>query len=401
MSINNIQIQDENGNIYYPKTNANIVVFDDDTTVKEKTDLLNNNKIDKIIGNAGQVLAIERDGSSRLKTSYILQKAKIVDSEVELEKEKLIEVDFADVFKNWYRFSHDNTVNQPANSVETQNWNYDAANNRVVCTVNSVTHIGFVSKEKYDNYIHEVTLSSTDADDDAIGVIIAFATDEDGIEHTLSVVRRRDGMPYLFVQYDYMKSTSWRVSYKDRLSNDDINGEAANSGPTAWNKAPNGTRLKIERNGDVINIYSSPFNSSTIDASSLITIDLSSDSRLSIFRGACSYGYSCQSQNASTFSNIKFVGGYEDTIFDISNNVVYSKINNVWIKDNSKNIIEEIGIGRFAFNENTGKLFYINGINDILSLSNPSTSRERTEEYIKTSEVNTYIESYLKEKKLI
>lgn len=401
MSINKMQIQDEHGNIYHPETNASIVKYDDGTNVKAKTDALENSKIDKIVGNAGQLLTIERDGSSRIKTNYILQKAKIVNSAEELEKEKLIEVDFADVFNNWYRFSHDSTTNQPANSSETQSWRYDADNNRVICTVNSVTHIGFVSKEKYDNYVHEVTLSSTDGDDDAIGVIIAFATDENGIEHTLSVIRRRDGKPYLFVQYDYMKSTSWRIAYKSRLENDDIDGEPANSSTTGWNRIPNGNRIKVERNGDIIKVYSSPFNSSIIDESSLMTIDLSSDSRLSIFRGACAYGYSCQSQNSSTFSNIKFIGGYDDTIFDVKNNVVYTKVNNTWVKDASKNIIEEIGIGRFVFNENTGKLFYINGPDDVILLSGTNSTKARSEEYIRASEINTYIDSYLKDKNLI
>lgn len=401
MSINKMQIQDEHGNTYHPETSASIVMYDDGTDVKTKTDSLDNSKIDKIVGNAGQLLTIERDGSSRIKTNYILQKAKIVDSAEELEKEKLIEVDFAEVFNNWYRFSHNNTTNQPANEAETQNWNYDASTNRVICTVNSATHIGFVSKEKYDNYIHEVTLSSTDTDDDAICVVIAFAIDENGIEHTLSVCRRRDSFPYFFIQYDYAKSTSWRIAFKNRLNNDDINGETANTAPTRWNNVPNGTRVKIERNGDIIKVYASAFNATTIDESSLMTIDLSSDPRLSIFRGACAYGYSCWSQNASTFSDIKFVGGYDDTIFDIQNNVVYSKVNNVWVKDASKNIIEEIGIGRFVFNENTGKLFYINGPDDVILLSETNSTKARSEEYIRASEINTYIDSYLKDKNLI
>ena len=48
-----------------------------------------------------------------------------------------------------------------------------------------------------EDYNHEVILRSTQTDDDAIGIVIAFTTDENGREHHLTVyVRKNVGNHY-------------------------------------------------------------------------------------------------------------------------------------------------------------------------------------------------------------
>ena len=40
MSINKIEIQDDNGNVYYPKTSIDSVIYSDNTSIEEKIRIL-------------------------------------------------------------------------------------------------------------------------------------------------------------------------------------------------------------------------------------------------------------------------------------------------------------------------------------------------------------------------
>lgn len=306
-------------------------------------------------GNKGQIYYINKDSSNEVLPSYLLYKANAVNTKSELDAQKEKEISFADVFNNWKRFSHSGDT-QPANPAEMQNWNYNSSSDSVICTVNSVSYIGFISNDKYSKYTHDVTVKSTDGDDDRIGVVIAFATDEAGKEHTISALRQTENQPYWFLVYDYMQPTTEIIGRVDIVAGDEKKG---------WSQFPNGCKIRIERDGDIINAYTSVLNSTTIDASTKLTLNLSSNEKYSIFRGACSYGYACQSQNSSTFCDIKFTGGLDNCIYDVANNQVW-KYDNGWSLDSSKNIIDDIGIGRFILNENTGKLFFINSPEQII-----------------------------------
>ncbi len=323
------------------------------------------------IGNKGQIYYVTKNSSNDLKPAYVLYKANIIGNAEDLKTQQEKEISFADVFNNWQRFSH-NGINQPANSAEMQNWRYDSSVDNVICTVNSSSYIGFVSTDKYDKYIHEVTLKSTDVDDDVIGIVIAFAVDETGRQHTLSVVRNRCSNPTWYMVYDYLLPTSWIIDSKPIVDGDDIDyrvaGTTTNTKATAWSKVSNGTRIKIERNGDIVKATASPYNSTTYAASSAITIDLSSDERLKIFRGACSYGYSCYSQDKSTFSDIKFSGGLDGYIYDLTSMKVW-KYDNGWKVDSTKNVLDDIEVGRFIYNDSTKKLFYAESETNIICLN--------------------------------
>lgn len=329
---------------------------------------IKNKPEDNKVGNKGQIYYIDKDATNEIIPSYILYKANIVNTQNELDSEKEKEINFADVFNNWQRFSH-NGANQPANSSEMQNWKYNSSNDTVVCAVNSTTYIGFVSTDKYDKYVHEVTMSSTDGDNDMIGVIVAFATDSNGKQHTISAIRCASSESHIAVNgtayrwalvYDYCQPTAKLLSTYN-LNETDTSG---------WGSRGS-VRVKILRNGSIITAYTSSFGDTTILNNSKLQIDLNSDPVLSIFKSACSYGYSCLSQNSSTFSDIKFAGGLDNYIYDVINNQVW-KYDNGWVLDTSKNIIDDIGVGRFVLNENTGKLFFINSSHQIILCNRPS-----------------------------
>jgi hypothetical protein len=344
----------------------------------------------KPIGNDGQVYYINGNISSDIKPSYILYKANIIETDQELQDAKFTLIDPSSIYNTWYRFSHDKTENQPAIATETTGWSYDSINKKIVCQTNSHSYIGFISPEKYDSYNLEVTLASSADDNDAVGVVIAFTKDSLGREYTLSVVRIRGFESHVLlgnvasqygIVYNYGRSDQKLIS-SFVMSTDSVGD---------WSQIPKGVRLNIVREGYKITTYTSQMNSTTIDPDSKIELDLDSNELLTKFKVPCEYGYSCLSQMYSTFSDITF---NKDTkyIYDSRVNQTWiGKVAGTWNLDPTRKASIEIGIGKFVFNETTKKLFYINDVDDIISFSS---------EYIKKSEINSYIDARLAAKGL-
>lgn len=317
-----------------------------------------NNLPNKPSGKDGQIYYIGEDNES-IVPEFSLITGRFVETDKELADAKSKPIDFSDIFNNWKRFSHDKTTNQPANPTEMNAWKYNSSLNRVECTVNSSTHIGFISPDSYDRYTHTVTLKSTNNDDDAIGVIIAYTVDESGIEHTLTAVRSRSSKPTWFIIYDYAKSTSKIIDKVNiNVTGDDVDGSTNNVPETAWSLVPNGTVIRIIRTGDVIEAYTSPYNTAELDNESKFTINLNDDELLHKFKGPKPYGYSCYSQLNSTFENISFSGDTGSAIYDLKRNQVWTYSGTSWSLDNSRSLYKDIGTGKLIYNPETSKLFF-------------------------------------------
>lgn len=220
----------------------------------------------------------------------------------------LVDGSFFDIeLSEWTtRFSHLDNL-QPAFSSEYQVWSYDDSQNIVNCNSETISFVGIISNFITHAYSHEVTLKSSDYDDGIIGVILAYSVDTSNIEHTLSAIRTptsNNGIPQWCVVYDYKKSTQQVIS-TGIISN--VNDK--------WVNFPIGTTVKIERNDDVIILLTTPFNSTYIDYTSKITVDLTSNSVLSQFRTAKQIGYCAFSQKAN-FSNIKILSGNYNLILE-------------------------------------------------------------------------------------
>lgn len=316
------------------------------------------------VGQEGQAYFL--NNSNNVRPGYILYEGMFVENSTELADAISKTISFADVFNNWKRFSHNATDwNQPANAEEMNSWRYNETLDTVECTINSTTHIGFVSNEKYDQYVHEVYVGSEggETDNDMIGVIAAFATDSQGKEHTITAVRCAsleshlavDGTAYQWaLVYDYMLPTAQLIATKSIIG-DTTDGNWQTLSPT---------KILVERLGNIINVYTAPLGQSYADESSVLTVDLGSDEKYKIFRGATSYGYSCLSQPNSTFRYIKFTGGLDNAIYDLSRNEVWSYQNKQWSKDDSRSLKNDIGLGKLLYNPDTKKLFFARTEND-------------------------------------
>ena len=200
----------------------------------------------------------------------------------------------------WTRFSHAPTVEtQPASVAESNAWRYDGTRDLVECVVDTQSYTGFISPFKYSQYTHDVTVSSNAIQGGAMALVLAFAVDKSGREHTLSAIRAAGAVnesKTWSIVYNYQRSDQWVV----------YDGTASAPNPNNWNNFPAGCRILAVRDGDVITAKCSQFNSIPIDNSTILSVKLTSDPRLAVFLGSANIGYASHAQQVSLFKNIRF-----------------------------------------------------------------------------------------------
>lgn len=210
---------------------------------------------------------------------------------------------FQQVFNSWYRISHGGSNRYPFTPEETLTWAYDEATASIRNTTNSATFIGMVSLNTVGDYDFEVGLSSTNGDDDSVGIILAFYKDPiTSKEYTLSLIRSLGETNTLDsdVQYRYNFGQSDGYSLRNAGSRKQI----------GWNVAGE-TIVRATRVGNLIHCTVREF-SKLNPAQPIVdeyTINLDSDPRLAVFLGESRYGYCAQSQQDSTWRSIRWPEG--------------------------------------------------------------------------------------------
>ena len=222
------------------------------------------------------------------------------------------------VFNDWYRFSHGGgspnarptNASQPANSNELNAWNYTEATEAINCTVNSTSYIGFVTPPdgKATQYDLRVSFTSVGADNDVVSIVIAFATDANGREHTISLVRSGN------TQYPsaYLYAIVYNFAMTDEYTIFDGNS-LISTAHGSWNNQF--VRNRITRIGDQFTVRTSqaiPPGSHTgtdsdLDSTTTYTFNLASHSFGSLFsvaNGGARWGFSCMSQQDSSWVNV-------------------------------------------------------------------------------------------------
>lgn len=304
------------------------------------------------------------DTSGEVTPDPLVKVEKIVGTDDELAAAKgTAGSTFETVFNNWGRFSHDGVDDNvdpvpPSNVPLSDLFVYDAATDTITQNTNTAPAVGFVSNEVYDTYTHKAQVSSTDPDDDSIGLVIAFATlDNDVDERTLSVilVMSKDNVagnaPTFQVVYNYRQDTEV-VLYE--------NNAWITSDPGGWNNAGIGAPIEVIRDGDSVTVKAGQFGTSVIDEASAITFNLFDRPETADFRGPQRYGYITWSQADSTFGTRSFSGAL-DVIYDMSVDppVVWTFVNGAWGIDNTLDFYDELGYGRIVFNRTTRKTFFV------------------------------------------
>lgn len=239
-------------------------------------------------------------------------------------------VDLKEVFNSWMRVSIGNTnATLRESSLYSTNvvpseknaFTYDESTNRIGNPTNSSSVVGFVSPDKFDTFILDVTMkSSSNWQCDPVGIMVAAGYDPDGTFHTLHAIRSYWGPGKLPEQIplwaqgpfclilDYMtvgQKLIKRVNGGLRYASGEVATDASpnmtwvgDPGTMAhFEDLPNGVRVRLDRNGDYITLDTSQYNEKNFVAGARIAVDLRDHPELARFRKPCSYGFCSISQD--------------------------------------------------------------------------------------------------------
>lgn len=221
--------------------------------------------------------------------------------------------------------SHETCINSAWFSALS--WSLLPSPQRLRHATNSGNFNGFISGVKLDKFHHEAVLTSENADDDEIALILAMVHDANGDIHTLSVARSNGG---------YVSTNmNWYFRYRKNNENvltfagpavDIIHVNKSDPGKDGWRGKA--TRVIAVRQGDVITAHASLWggvaDALPVEAGSEIVLNLNEHPELAIFKGKQYYGYGIQSQLGSEFRDIRFKALEEvEFIYDLVTDAVY------------------------------------------------------------------------------
>lgn len=311
-------------------------------------------------------------GASGWTMSQLLARLAVVNTQAELDAQQTIVESFGSVFNTWRRISHADGSSFPANSSELDSWSYDADTDRISCTVNSSTLVGFISPQAYGDFTFETRVLSASGDDDSVGVCFGFV-EADGQEHTLTAIRttggvqghpNHSGTPHtakLFdVYYDIftpgkidLGSTNGGLKWGDGVV-DDARVPAGDLGAGGWAAHPTGCKIKVERVGDVITLSTTDLGGETYVPSATVVVDLTTHPALEPFRGRIRVGYVAYSQPSSSWVSL-IRPGERSAIVDARNMDTLEWTGTQWTPGN---YVDHVHAGRFYYNRDTGKTYY-------------------------------------------
>lgn len=237
-----------------------------------------------------------------------------------------------DIFNSWARTDGSAYYADKASATgQALDWQLLTSPDRVLMPTNTAGGNAFISPEQLDNFTFEATLQSSSTDDDRIGLIVAFNR-EGGVNQELIIARTQAGTPpYKGWGAHYVENGSlygWIIKDID-IDGTNKNGDYPGDG-RGWDNRY--SRVKIERNGDIIKCWCSNWNSTTIREDSLFTIDLNSDARLAKFKGPQSYGYYTHSQANSTYLDIVIRGAVDlSSVYNVTTGVLTEYNGTQWV----------------------------------------------------------------------
>jgi hypothetical protein len=269
-----------------------------------------------------------------------------------------------EIFNTWDRF--DSGIVFPNGDGATgsaRRWEFLRNPDRVVQPSNSSTPTGFMSTELFDTYVFESILTSSDNDNDMIGLIICANVDN-GLKW-LSACRSGGGVNGGRSDMNIPSGWNWGVVTYGQEFIDGYTPKGLLIGSNgSWSNRK--TKVKVIRNKNSFELYCTDWFTGTTAPpylpESKITIDLTSNSLLNTtFNKPCKYGYLSYSQPDTTFLSTSFSGGLNtNTIYDAEENSVYdfSISTNTWIKSQDT-IQDRIGYIKRVTNPETNKSFIV------------------------------------------
>lgn len=380
----------------YPMANTAQVVAGNSTTYLSPAAMLGalwQRLADRVMANAseGDIGFVNGDGSTGGMdyARLVSRELGIATNAAELAALKNTTEDFGRVFRNWRRISLLDTLVTPAVPDELDAWKFDEPKNAIICQVNSKSLVGFVSPGSYLDYTFEVNVTSSDADDDLIGILLATYVDG-GKTHTLTALRSCGGdgsglkgseagnrprsLWYVVKDFGtsearYIYEGNGGLKWPDTGTVDDSRhptedvGSMANKGWGAWLK---GVKIRAVRHDSTITVQTTDFDGDAYVAGSLVTIDLTAHDDLAGFLGKCPIGYVAFSQDKATWKTLTRPDASRP-IYDITTGQVITYDGNTW------NVVETpedyMRPGRIYHTELTGKTHFVDEGDDIFLIA--------------------------------
>lgn len=183
-------------------------------------------------------------------------------------------------------------------------WEYNSSLKAFICRANLGEHLMLLSADKYKCYTHEVTVSSSDSDNDTLTIVLAVYRIGNAI-CTLSLNVSTGTEEFTGNQHKMAVVLSYNTGSQEVIISD-------NTFETTEGWSNKKVKLKIERMESKFKIYRSNVNSDIVNNVPCMDFDIS-EMYGNIFNDASEFGYGCFSQKDSIFSDIKFTG-YKEII---------------------------------------------------------------------------------------
>lgn len=299
---------------------ADSALLEGKTAAEVRADVISN-ELATINGRPGEVAVFEQEGvAMSFKAMQLFKTVRIAATTAEADSLKAATISFADVFDKWKRISHGTTETSPSIPAELDGWSYNSSTDKVSSTLNSNSLIGLISNDRFDTYNFEVIMSSNVADDDAIGIMLAYKK-VGAVEHTLMLVVDGGGLP--------SGQAKARLVYNNpRPSMNVIFSTNLGIVNQTWDVGVDlslGVRVVAKRKID----KTFEIEVTKADGSPWPTPVYWTGAIPDIFLSPCAIGYVAMSQEGATWENVS-VPMVKSEIIDNSNGVVWRWQNNAW-----------------------------------------------------------------------
>lgn len=359
--------------------------------------------------------------------SYIYTAAEL-DSFNQQNNEQFFEQSPTEIFNNWPRTERNVYYANKADAENGERW-YSClnhwgtytrgkcasiewellANPERVSQPENVWYLNtFISPDSLEKFTFEATLSSNDADDDYIGLVIAYERNKKDI---CNAEGEHDPNTCITEEISGGINNSFLVLMRSGNGVSPLTGNVGRFGVLYWLEAKNGsgrfrnlywtkrvfnestagnqnwrnnqyTRVKIMRDGNIIKAWTGPFTNVLPDpdnpqySDDIIEIDLASDNRLHKFIGKRQYGYATYSQARSQYYDVQLLGGVTsrlDVNILISGSGSETSVDEFYKANDDGNYIQQdvstlqsvLGYPRQATNPSTGNIFVVTSNNVI------------------------------------
>lgn len=265
-----------------------------------------------------------------------------------------------EIFNSWTRTNrHEYFPGGEGATGDAAAWLWDANSETVVQPINTSYFTAFISPVAVESYDAEVTVTSSNSDDDWICFVLAFHRDTTAnTNHSLCVVISKGAdnnagtnpYPNYYIAKQMESNTRQNILVSNAFSDDSVGG---------WSN--NRFRIWAKRRGNQFTIYGSGWSDITRKPESLMTFSLDDDPDLAIYKGPKPYGYGATSQANSSFHDLVFTGGVNHSvILDTLNNQVYRYANGVWAVVTGVTIHDIFGAPRTLLSVDTDNRYRLN-----------------------------------------